>query len=249
MNTATATNQSSGRSGGVVCMRTFDSCECTQPIPPAENDNDGVRILVLGATGSIGRLVTEGAAAHGHDVTGVARQAAHAAAVPGVAFVAADVLDADAMARIVAGHDAVVYAVGAGVGRQTTLFSESTRALVGAMRMHGVRRLVAITGVGAGETRGHGGFLYDRIVFPLFTKRVYADKDRQEQIIRRSDLDWTIVRPASFKHTQPPGDLQVALDVTGVTLRAIARHEVAAFVIDALETSSYLRQAPFIGHA
>ena len=63
------------------------------------------------------------------------------------------------------------------------------------MRGAGVRRLVAVTGLGAGDSRGHGGFLYDAVFFPLVLKRVYDDKDVQEQMIRASDLDWTIVRP------------------------------------------------------
>jgi NAD(P)H-binding len=57
-------------------------------------------------------------------------------------------------------------------------------------------RLVAVTGLGAGDSRGHGGLLYDGVVLPLLLKRVYDDKDVQEWIIRSSGLDWTIVRPS-----------------------------------------------------
>ena len=48
---------------------------------------------------------------------------------------------------------------------------------------------MAVTGLGAGDSRGHGGFLYDAIMFPLVLKRVYDDKDVQEQMIRASGLD------------------------------------------------------------
>lgn len=64
------------------------------------------------------------------------------------------------------------------------------------MKKHGVRRLVALTGIGAGDSKGHGGLFYDRIIYPFFIKPIYEDKDRQEQLIRESDLDWVIVRPA-----------------------------------------------------
>ncbi len=60
----------------------------------------------------------------------------------------------------------------------------------------GIARLIAITGIGAGETRGHDGWFYNRIVYPLFIRNRYVDKDRQGAIIERSGLDWTIVRPA-----------------------------------------------------
>jgi NAD(P)H-binding len=72
---------------------------------------------------------------------------------------------------------------------------ESTRILVDAMKAAGVKRLIAVTDLCAGDSRGHGGLLYDAVVFPLLLKRVYDDKDMQEWIIRSSGLDWTIVWP------------------------------------------------------
>ena len=63
------------------------------------------------------------------------------------------------------------------------------------MKMAGVRRLICVTGIGAGDSKGHGGFLYDRIFNPLLLKTIYEDKDRQESLIKASDVDWVIVRP------------------------------------------------------
>ena len=146
------------------------------------------------------------------------------------------------------GQDAVIYALGAGNVRHTTLFSDTTRILLSQMAHHSVRRLIAVTGVGAGETKGHGGFLYDRILFPLFTRGVYADKDRQEALIRQSGTEWTIVRPASFRPRTPAGALRAVTHLDGVTLRKISRGEVAAFVVDELENGRYVHQAVFIGH-
>jgi putative NADH-flavin reductase len=112
-----------------------------------------------------------------------------------------------------------------------------------------VRRLIAITGVGAGETRGHGGFFYDWIVFPLFARNRYADKEQQEALIAASNLDWTIVRPAPFKENGPVEPIQVHTAVKPDTvLRQISRAEVAAFVLDQLRSDQYLRERPFIGH-
>ena len=56
------------------------------------------------------------------------------------------------------------------------------------MKAAGVKRLITVTGFGAGDSRGHGGFGYDWIVFPLLLKRVYDDKDVQEWIVRLSGL-------------------------------------------------------------
>jgi putative NADH-flavin reductase len=208
-----------------------------------------MRVLVLGATGSVGRLVVEEAVVRGHEVTVLARHADKLGALARrVRLVHGDALDVAAVSGAAAGQQAVLYALGAGNVRETTLFSESTRILLNAMAEAQVRRLIGVTGVGAGETKGHGGFLYDRILYPLFTKGVYADKDVQEALIRQSGLDWTIVRPASFRTRTPTGSLRVVTNVAGVTLRKVSRLEVATFLLDELEQNRYVRQAVFIGH-
>lgn len=152
------------------------------------------------------------------------------------------------MDRGVVGHDAVVNSLGAGLVRRTTLFSDSTKILIESMLEHGVRRLVAITGVGAGETKGHGGFLYDRIIYPLINRGVYEDKNRQEALVRQSPLDWTIVRPASFSRRSSPAPIEVVVQVGEVNLCWITREEVSSFIVDELERNEYVRQAVFIGH-
>ena len=65
----------------------------------------------------------------------------------------------------------------------TRLFSAATRVLVNAMEGSPVRRLICVTGLGAGDSRGRGGLLYDATLW-LFLGRIYADKDAQEWIAR-----------------------------------------------------------------
>jgi putative NADH-flavin reductase len=208
-----------------------------------------MRTLVLGASGGVGRLVVEETVKRRHEVTALVRSPktlGHLASR--IRIVQGDALDASAVEKAVSGQDAVIYALGAGNVRHTTLFSDSTRVLLTAMKQHGVRRLICVTGVGAGETKGHGGFLYDRVLYPLFTKGIYADKNKQESLIRESQTDWTIVRPAPFRKDKPPGPLRAVTDVDDVTLRKISRLEVAQFLVDELEQNRYVRQSVFIGH-
>jgi putative NADH-flavin reductase len=208
-----------------------------------------MRLLVLGATGRVGRLAVDQALKRRHQVTVLVRLPEKLGAVATlVKVVPGDALDANAVACAVAGQDAVLYVLGAGNVRSTTLFSESTRILLEQMQRQRVRRLICVTGVGAGETKGHGGFLYDRILYPLFTKGIYADKDRQEALIRQSDTDWTIVRPAPFRNRTPSGPPLAETRVADIVLRKISPQEVEAFLLDELEQGRYIRQAVFIGH-
>jgi putative NADH-flavin reductase len=203
----------------------------------------------MGATGGVGRLVVQEAMERRHEITAIIRLPQKLGDFAGrLRTVQGDALDPSALGTALAGQDAVIYVLGAGNVRHTTLFSDSTRVLLAEMTRHSVRRLLCVTGVGAGETKGHGGFLYDRILYPLFTKGIYEDKDRQEDLIRQSQTDWTLVRPAAFRSQTPPGSLRVVTEVGDLTLRRISRVEVAKFLVDELEQNRYVRQAVFIGH-
>jgi putative NADH-flavin reductase len=213
-------------------------------------ERDIRRIAVVGASGGVGRRVVDRALHRGWAVTAQTRDADKLRALSDrVRVVAGPPDDPATLRELVAGADAVVFALGIDRGGATTLFSDSTRGLLDAMGAAGVTRLVAVTGVGAGDTRGHGGFLYDRIVFPLFTRQRYADKDRQEALIAASATDWTIVRPAPFSDRPAGGDLKVVTELRDDTkLRRVTRDAVADFIVDALAHGRHRRQRPFIGH-
>ena len=204
-----------------------------------------MKVLVIGGTRGIGREVVAAAHVAGHELTLLARNAERISLpVTGVRVVVGDAGDADDIERAVAGQDAVVWTVGVGPTRRPVhLFSRSTRFLLAAMARHGVRRLMCVTGIGAGDSRCHGGFLYDRIVQPLFLRTVYEDKDRQEALLRGGDVDWTIVRPGTLTSGPATGLVRVLTDLQGVTAGKVSRADVAAFIVENLETGEYRRTA------
>ena len=208
-----------------------------------------MKLLVIGASGGTGREIVRQALAAGHDVTTLVRTATPA---PGVRQIVGDAQDPAALRRAVAGQDAVANALGSkmsGPFKDVTLFSTSTRALIAAMEAEAVRRLVCVTGIGAGDSRGHGGLLYDRLIQPLLLRGVYADKDRQEALIRASALDWVIVRPALLDDGPAQGDTVAHTDLAGVHGGHITRADTAAFVLAQLTSDAFLRQSPLIRRA
>jgi uncharacterized protein YbjT (DUF2867 family) len=100
--------------------------------------------------------------------------------------------------------------------------------------------------MGAGDSRGHGGFLYDRLFLPLLLRSVYKDKDRQEEVIRASSLDWIIVRGTMLTDDVARGSVRAITDLAGFHGGRIARADVARFVVDQLVTNTWLRQTPLI---
>lgn len=207
-----------------------------------------MKILVLGATGATGRLIVGKAVAEGHEVVALVRAKAKAADIVGAELVEGDARDPAALTRAIAGCDAVVSSLGTAMSpfREVTLLSTATRALVGVMEQQAVRRLVCITGLGAGDSRGHGGFVFDRLFLPLMLRKVYEDKDRQENVIRASTLDWTVVRPTVLNDKPARGAIKALTDLSGVHGGTIARSDVADFVVQQLTTDAWLRKTPLI---
>jgi putative NADH-flavin reductase len=149
--------------------------------------------------------------------------------------------------QALAGQEVVCLTIGVGVTfKPVSVFSRGTQNLLAAMAVHGVRRLICVTGIGAGDSKGHGGFLYDRLFNPLLLRTIYEDKDRQEALIRASDADWTIVRPGFLTNGPLTGEYRVITDLTGVTAGKISRADVAHFILRELTENRYLRQTPLL---
>jgi putative NADH-flavin reductase len=207
-----------------------------------------VKVLIIGATGATGQILMREALAQGDEVTALARDpSALASEDPRLRVLQGNVLDVSSVEAAVAGQDAVLSALGTRSTRPTTLFSESTHNVIGAMKKQGVRRLICITGVGAGDSKGHVGFLYDRIMLPFVVKNIYEDKTRQEEAIKQSDLDWVIVRPARLTDEPARGEYNVFLGGS-YTAKTISRGDVVAFMLAQLTDDTYVRKMPVISY-
>jgi len=206
------------------------------------------KILVLGATGGTGRSIVKQALARGYDVTMLVRSPEKASDLKGAKVIVGDARDETALRQALEGRDAVISALGtpASPFREVTLLSTMTRALVNAMKAKQVSRLVGITGMGAGDSAGHGGLLFDNLIFPLLLRKVYADKNRQEAIVRDSGLDWVLVRPSVLNDKPGRGSVRAFTDLTGYHGGAISREDVASFVLDQVRDSTWLHRSPLI---
>jgi putative NADH-flavin reductase len=154
--------------------------------------------------------------------------------IKGVKLIVGDARDDKSLRQALKGRDAVISALGtpASPFREVTLLSTATRALVSAMKAEQTSRLIAITGIGAGDSLGHGGFLFDRLIFPLLLRKVYTDKNRQEALVRDSGLDWVIVRPAILNDKVGGKTIRALMDLRDFHGGTISREDVAGFVLD-----------------
>jgi putative NADH-flavin reductase len=208
-------------------------------------------VLVIGASRGIGLETVRLALKAGHSVRAMARSAnAIRLHDPRLEKLDGDALDQHTIERTLVGVDAVIQTLGVSPTPElilsgTRLFSVATRILVNAMEARAVKRLISVTGLGAGDSRGHGGLLYNAVLC-LILGRVYADKDAQEWIIRRSHLDWTIVRPAVLTTAPRTGAYRVLVDRRDWRPGFISRADVADFLVRQINDASLVRKTPVL---
>jgi putative NADH-flavin reductase len=207
-----------------------------------------MKLLVIGASRGIGLELLQQALAAGHEVTAIARRPQRLHIINGnLKVIKGDIRDKYVIEEAVHGQDAVCITIGIIPTLQpVSVFSEGTMRVVEAMNKSSCKRIICVTGIGAGDSRGHGGFLYDKIFKPLLLKTIYEDKNRQEAIIRESGLDWVLVRPGFLTNGQRTGKYRVLTELSGVKAGKIPRADVADFMLREAAEMKHKGQTPLL---
>ena len=207
-----------------------------------------MRIIIFGANGLTGRVLTQQALAAGHPVVAVTRR-------PGdfpvsheqLRVVEADVRDREAVDSALAGGDAVLSTLGVPFTRKPiTVYSDGIRNITAAMSRHGIKRIVAVS---SSATHPHhhadGGFLMNRVLQPIVVatigKTTYADMRAMEGHLRGSDLHWTVVRPSGLFDT--PAVSQYRLHEDRAPGIFTSRADLAASMLDQLTDNRFVCKA------
>lgn len=209
-----------------------------------------MKVIVFGATGTVGKLAVEAMLDAGHHVTAFARTPARIGLDdPNLSLAAGDALNEGDVADALAGHDAVVITLGSGMSRKSVIRSRGTMNVIRGMQRHGVRRLICQSTLGAHESWSNLNFFWKRIMFGALLRPVFKDHELQEQLVRASGLDWTIVRPAGFTDGVAAGVLHEDIAPTERRLSLkIGRREVADFLTRQLTDRRYSHRAVGISH-
>jgi putative NADH-flavin reductase len=207
-----------------------------------------MKIAIIGASQGIGYELLRIALDAGHEVTALLRNPAKLTISNSrLTIVKGDILDPTTVATAVAGNDAVCLCIGIPPTRKpVTVFSRGAECVLAAMGPGTHSRLITVTGIGAGDSKGHGGFFYDRVINPLLLGTIYADKDRQESIVKASAVKWLIVRPGFLTNGPLTGKYQVIDSLSGVTAGKISRADVADFMLKQLAAPTHFGKTPLL---
>ena len=208
-------------------------------------------VLVIGASKGIGLEVVKQALAARHHVRAFARSADRIdVSGPALETRRGNALEPVDVREALEGTDTVIQVLGVDTGPKmvlgpVSLFSQSTKVLLSAMQDAGVKRLISVTGFGAGDSRARLGCLQG-IGFRLLLGRAYDDKDVQERLIRESDLDWVIARPVILTKGSRSGRYKVLVDRKDWRNGFISRADVADFLVRQIDDDTYLGKTPVL---
>jgi len=206
-----------------------------------------MNILVLGSTGRTGKIFAKLANSNSHHITAIVREK-NRGTLPKVNYIEGSPTDGKLLNDALKGIDAVVVSLNINrtsdnpfgkVVSPLTLISDSVKALIPAMEKNNVKRIITVSASGVGDSWNHMPLIARLLIRYSNIMRAYEDHDRQEQIIRNSKLEWTIVRPVMLNN-KDNDTYQVS--VGKPTGHGISRKAVAKFILDALESGKYEKE-------
>ena len=207
-----------------------------------------MKLIIFGSTGSIGRQLVRQGLEQGYLVTAYARDPSKLGIRhDNMKVVQGDAMDLSSVEKAVQGQDAVLCSLGAGA--KGTVRARGTKNIIRAMEKVGIRRFVCQSSLGVGDSWGNLNFFWKYVMFRGILRQAYADHVSQEDHVRQSDLDWTIVRPAAFTDGNRTGEYRHGFPGNDKTTKLkVSRDDVAEFMLKQLTHEEYLRKTPGLSY-
>ena len=213
-----------------------------------------MKVTIFGATGFSGQAILADSIKQGHEVTILVRDASK---IPikhqNLTIVEGNVLNPQTVASVLHHQEAVIQCLGVsgkGDGKPTTFISDATKIIVDEMQKQQIKRLIAMSNVGAGNSIAFQPWFFTKIILPSFMKWlevIIDDKNRMEPIIMNSNLDWTIVRCPNITDKPAKGNYNATLDGKGLKL-SVTLPDLSKFMVDQLTETNFNKQAPCVSN-
>lgn len=199
-----------------------------------------MKVAVLGASGGVGKELVNDAIARGHDVVAVVRPSSQLAPPNGVVVQRGSFDDGSFLATAFRGCDAVLSALGlkaSGLSpfarvEDPSFLRKSTPIIVAAMKEAGVKRLVAVSAGGVGDSYEMMPGVFRAMIKTTVLRKVYPELHAMEQGFLHSGLDVCIVRPSGLTDGPKTGRVRVVTSFRGRA--TISRADVAGYMLDVL---------------
>ncbi|MCY9695865.1 NAD(P)-dependent oxidoreductase [Paenibacillus alginolyticus] len=199
-----------------------------------------MHILILGATGRVGRRILEKALADGHEVTALVRSPEKLTGIhsEGLTLFQGDARNGDDLHAALRGAELVISCLGTDGG---TVLTEFTPLLIEAMKTHGVSRVITVGTAGILQSRAHPGLLRYEAPDSRRSRARAAEEHRKAwEQLAASGLSWTVVCPTYLPDGEPQGQYRIERDYLPDGGMSISAGDTAAFTYRAALEGEYV---------
>ena len=216
-----------------------------------------MKLIIFGATGRTGLPLVSQAVAKGHRVTAFVRNPkALNIQHPDLSVVRGDILDYETVHAAMQGQEVVLSVLGVNSFKKNTIISDGTHNIIMAMYAHHVNRFICVTSMGIGDSKKQKGWAYILPVSLMFRlqrlpilRNQFLDRELQEEVIKKSTLDWIIVRPGGLTNGPRTGNYCHGFSLADTTVKIkISRADVADFLLKQIADNTYLHKTPSLSY-
>ena len=210
-----------------------------------------MKITIFGSTGGTGRQLVEQALGAGDEVVAFVRDASKLERWHGrLTVIQGELNDKEGIERAVGSADAVISVLGPRGGSKGRLIMVGTQNIIAAMKEQGVRRLIISSTASARDPNDRPELRFKIMIgmVKLFIRAAYEDIVSTAEAVRKSDLDWTIVRLSLLNDGPKSGKVRVGYMGRGEVGTRISRADIADFMLKQVKDPRYLLQAPLISN-
>lgn len=210
-----------------------------------------MKILLLGASGRTGKQIIEAALKRGHQISAIVRNPEKLKDYK-IDVTQGTPYDYETVEKAIKGCDAVINTLN--VSRKSDgpwsplaapkdMISHSAANAIKAMEKEGIKRIVAMSTLGAGRTWKHiPGFL--KFLVSISNLRfAFRDHGQQEELLEKSDLDYTICRAPMLNDERNETGAVATPEGKIPASRYLSRNTAAEFYLDIIEKKQHIREA------
>jgi putative NADH-flavin reductase len=209
-----------------------------------------MKIAILGSTGFVGKVLIKKAIAAGYQVKTLARNPEKLEEIKDkIEIIKGSVFESSSVELAIEGSEVVLSTIGPPTGKpcDPTQYEKAMKEIVRIMDKNGIKRYIHIGGAahlgGENEVWNFSRKLL-RLFLNLFGKQILVAKHLEWEVLKKSNLDWTLVRPPRIANEPASGN--ISGDGKMLNRLKISVEDLTDFILEQITSKEWIRKAPLV---
>jgi putative NADH-flavin reductase len=209
-----------------------------------------MKITIFGTTGFVGKVLIKKAIAAGYQIKTLARNPEKLEELKDkIEIIKGSVFESSSVELAIEGAEVVISTIGPPTGKpcDPTQYEKTMKDIVSIMDKNGIKRYIHIGGAAhkGGENEAWNfGRKFLRLFLTLFGKQILVAKHLEWNVLKSSDLDWTLIRPPRI--TNEPALGNISIDEKNLKNLKVSVGDLTDFILHQITSKEWIRKAPLI---